>query len=58
VTLAVANEAASMPIMYQLYMPEPWASNRRRRRQAGASEEPGFLTELEIALQQSNKAYL
>jgi SRSO17 transposase len=36
VTLAVANEAASLPIAYRLYLPEQWASDRAR-----AETEPG-----------------
>jgi SRSO17 transposase len=56
VTLAVANEAASLPIAYQLYLPEQWASDRRRRRQAGVPEELGFLTKPDIALLQITAA--
>ena len=56
VTLSVANDAASLPIAYQLYLPEPWASDRRRRRQAGVPEEIRFLTKPEIALEQITAA--
>jgi SRSO17 transposase len=56
VTLSVANEAASQPIAYQLYLPEPWASDRKRRRQAGVPEEIRFLTKPEIALEQITAA--
>jgi SRSO17 transposase len=56
VTLSVANEAASQPIAYQLYLPEPWASDRRRRRQARVPEEIRFLTKPEIALEQITAA--
>jgi SRSO17 transposase len=39
----VATEAASLPIAYQLYLPEVWSSDRRRR-QTDVREELGFLT--------------
>ncbi len=32
--LSVANETASLPIAYQLHLPEVWVSDRRRRRRA------------------------
>jgi len=38
VTLAVANEAASLPIAYQLYLPAQCASDRVRRAKAGVPE--------------------
>jgi SRSO17 transposase len=56
VTLAVAHEAASLPIAYQLYLPEQWASDRARRRQAGVPEQLGFVTKPKIALSQITAA--
>ena len=56
VTLALTNEAASLPIAYRLYLPEQWASDRARRRRAGVPEELGFLTKPEIALEQITAA--
>lgn len=56
VTLTIANETASLPIAYQLYLPEVWTSDRRRRRQAGVPEEQGFLTKPEIAMRQISVA--
>src|SRR3972149_515788 len=35
VSVSVANEAVSLPVAYQLYLPESWAGDRRRRRGAG-----------------------
>jgi SRSO17 transposase len=52
----VATEAASLPIAYQLYLLELWASDRRRRRQAGVPAEQGFLTKPEIAMRQITAA--
>src|SRR5881628_1820368 len=31
VSVSVANEAVSLPVAYQLYLPESWAGDRRRR---------------------------
>ena len=36
VTLSVANEAASLPVGYQLYLPREWAEDQRRRDAAAA----------------------
>jgi SRSO17 transposase len=56
VTLSVATEAASQPIAYQLYLPEQWASDRRRRGKAGVPAELRFMTKPEIALEQITAA--
>jgi SRSO17 transposase len=34
VTVTLANEAVSVPAAYQLYLPEDWARDRKRRRAA------------------------
>src|SRR5258708_35553176 len=34
VSVSVANEAVSLPVAYQLYLPESWAGDRRRPRAA------------------------
>jgi SRSO17 transposase len=56
VTLAVANEAASLPIAYRLYLPEQWASDRLRRDRARVPAEIGFLPKPELALEQITAA--
>src|SRR4051794_22171506 len=52
VTLSVANEAASLPIAYRLYLPEAWAGDPARRAMAGVPEEVAFRTKPAIALEQ------
>src|SRR5271157_76422 len=52
VTLSIANHAASLPIAYQLYLPQDWASDRKRRRKVGVPDEISFKTKPEIALAQ------
>src|SRR5437867_8802261 len=52
VSVSVANEAVSLPIAYQLYLPESWASDRRRRRVAGVPDDLTFQPKLQIALGQ------
>jgi SRSO17 transposase len=52
VSLSVANHAASLPVAYRLYLPEPWAKDRARRKKAGVPKELNFKTKPEIALEQ------
>ena len=52
VSLSVANHYASLPVAYQLYLPQDWAQDHKRRRKAGVPEEVSFKTKPEIALEQ------
>jgi SRSO17 transposase len=52
VSLSVATEQASLPVAYQLYLPETWANDADRRAKAGVPEDVIFLTKPEIALAQ------
>jgi SRSO17 transposase len=56
VSLSVANDHASLPIAYRLYLPETWAGDLERRTKAGVPEEIGFETKPEIALGQIRTA--
>src|SRR5689334_10024484 len=56
VTLSVANEAASLPIAYRLYLPDAWAADPARRATAGVPEEVAFATKPAIALGQGRQA--
>ncbi len=56
VSLSVANERLSLPIAYELYLPETWVENKRLRRKAGVPDDVVFRTKLEIALAQLRTA--
>lgn len=56
VTLSIANERASLPIAYRLYLPEEWANDPQRRKRAGVPEDVKFQTKGEIALGEIDRA--
>ena len=56
VSLSVANEAASLPVAYRLYLPQDWAADPVRRKKAGVPESVTFQTKPEIALDQIRAA--
>ena len=56
VTLSLANEQASLPVAYRLYLPEGWAGDPERRRRAGVPAEVEFQTKPQIALAQIREA--
>lgn len=56
VSLSVANERASLPIAYDLYLPEEWAADSARRSTVGVPESVAFRTKPEIALAQIRQA--
>ena len=56
VSLSVANEQASLPVAYRLYLPQAWADDPARRHKAGVPEEVTFETKPGIALEQIRDA--
>jgi SRSO17 transposase len=56
VSLSVANDKASLPIAYRLYLPEGWANDVDRRAKAGVPEDVVFRTKPEIALDEIRAA--
>src|ERR1700677_2015787 len=52
VTLSIANRHASLPAAYRLYLPKEWATDRPRRRKAGAPNAGTFKTKPAIAIDQ------
>jgi SRSO17 transposase len=56
VSLSVANDDASLPIAYRLYLPETWAGDASLRTKAGVPAEAVFETKPVIALDQLRQA--
>jgi SRSO17 transposase len=56
VSLSLATSEASLPVAWQLYLPEAWAGDGPRRRKAKVPEAIGFQTKAEIALGQIEAA--
>jgi SRSO17 transposase len=50
VSVSLATEHASIPATYQLYLPEIWANDPERRKQAGVPKEIRFQTKPDTAL--------
>lgn len=56
VSLSVANEQASLPVAWRLYLPEAWAADPSRRVKAGVPDDVTFQTKPQIALDQIRRA--
>lgn len=55
VSVSLACNHGSLPVAWQLYLPEDWAADPQRRGKAGVPEELRFATKTQIALQQLRK---
>ncbi|WP_246506642.1 IS701 family transposase [Mesorhizobium silamurunense] len=56
VSLSIANDAASLPIAYELYLPHSWAQDPEQRKKAKIPAEITFRTKPQIALEQIRTA--
>lgn len=56
VSLSIATEEASLPIKYQLYLPEAWTNDPARCKEAGVPTAVCFATKPEISLAQMKAA--
>lgn len=56
VSLSIATQKASLPVDYQLYLPEVWSEDSKRRKTVGIPKEIEFATKPEIALTQIQAA--
>jgi SRSO17 transposase len=56
VSLSLASAQGSIPIAYQLYLPQDWAADPVRRKAAGVPEKQAFATKPAIALMQMRQA--
>ncbi len=56
VSLSVANDHASLPVAYRLYLPQAWAEDAARRARAGVPGAVVFETKTAIALGQMRQA--
>ncbi len=52
VSISLASNQGSLPVAWQLYLPEDWAQDSERRAKAGVPEQVRFATKTQIALQQ------
>lgn len=57
VSLSSANEHFSLPIAYDLYLPQAWAEDAERRQKVGVPADIRFRTKPEIALAQIRAAH-
>jgi SRSO17 transposase len=56
VSLSVSTNSASLPIAFRLYLPEVWAHDGERRKQAGVPDQIRFQTKPQMALEQIRQA--
>jgi SRSO17 transposase len=52
VSVSLSCDQGSLPVAWQLYLPQEWADDKDRRRKAAIPEDVRFATKTEIAVQQ------
>ena len=52
VSVSLACDQGSIPVAWQLYLPQDWAQDAERRKRTGVPESVRFATKTQIALQQ------
>lgn len=52
VSISLSCNQGSLPVAWQLYLPEDWAADAERRTKAGVPQEVRFATKTQVALQQ------
>jgi len=52
VSLSLANDDASLPVAYRLYLPQSWVNDAERRAKVGVPKDVDFRTKPQIALEQ------
>jgi SRSO17 transposase len=58
VSLSLANQHASLPVAYRLYLPEEWSEDARRRDKAGVPKGISFKTKPEIAKRPARQGFV
>jgi SRSO17 transposase len=56
VSLSVATSTTHLPIDFELYLPESWTSDARKRREGGVPKDVVFRTKPELALEMIRRA--
>jgi len=57
VSLSVCTDHASLPVAWQLYLPESWTNDAERRAEVGIPDDIGFKTKPRIAMDQISAAH-
>jgi SRSO17 transposase len=56
-SLSLANHHASLPVAYQLYLPQDWADDRERRRKRRWNSRPSRRSRLSSCAGRTKQAY-
>src|SRR5678815_2168683 len=56
VSLSIATDHAHLPIDFELFLPESWTNDPKRRQAAGIPEDKAFKTKIDLALEMIERA--